>query len=255
MLDTEETRLEASEADARPQRTEAPQGPEKPQAEVRRPHVSLAAGAPHGSWARSRRRLRLRWALFALLPLVLIVGAYFYVRGGQVMTTDDAYVNSNKVDISTDVSGIVKEVDVSDNQRVQTGQVLYRLDPQQFQIALDNAKANLAQVALTVQAMKDDYQRMLRDVDAQQAKVDLDQAIYNRYAALVNTSAISKANYDQARYTLTADQSTLQSLRQQAQVQLARLAGNADIPVNEHPQYRQAEAQVKEAQRQLDHTV
>ena len=64
-----------------------------------------------------------------------------------------------------------------------------------------------------------------------------------------------KANYDQARFTLQADKSKLESLRQQAAVQLAKLAGNPDIPVTQHPQYLQAKAQVDEAQRELDHTV
>jgi len=149
----------------------------------------------------------------------------------------------------------VKEVDVVDNQHVAAGQVLYRLDPLQFEIALANAKANLAQVALTIDAMKQDYQRMLRDVDAQQAKVDMDRTTYDRNAALVQSSAVSKDSYDQARFGLTADQSTLQSLRQQAQVQLARLAGNPALPVEQHPQYLQAKSQVDEAQRQLDHAV
>jgi membrane fusion protein (multidrug efflux system) len=71
----------------------------------------------------------------------------------------------------------------------------------------------------------------------------------------VRTESISKANYDQARFTLEADKNKLESLRQQAAVQLARLAGNPDISVTEHPQYLQAKAQVDEAQRQLDHTV
>ena len=70
-----------------------------------------------------------RWVLFALLPLALIVGGYWYVTGGQVMSTDDAYVDAEKVGISTDVSGIVQDVDVTDNQHVAAGQVLYRLDP------------------------------------------------------------------------------------------------------------------------------
>ena len=91
---------------------------------------------------RLRRRDRMRWALFALLPLALFVGGYWYVTGGQIMSTDDAYVEADKVGISTDVSGIVKDVDVHDNEHVAAGQVLYRLDPLQFQIALDNAKAN-----------------------------------------------------------------------------------------------------------------
>ena len=83
--------------------------------------------------------------MFLLLPLALIAGAYWYVTGGQVMSTDDAYIEADKVGIATDVPGIVKEIDVTENQRVEAGQVLYRLDPRQFQIALDSAKANLGQ--------------------------------------------------------------------------------------------------------------
>ncbi len=84
----------------------------------------------------------------------MIAGAYWYVTGGQVMSTDDAYIEADKVGISTDVSGIVQDVAVRDNQHVTAGQVLYRLDPRQFQIALDNAKANLAETALSINAMK-----------------------------------------------------------------------------------------------------
>jgi membrane fusion protein, multidrug efflux system len=159
------------------------------------------------------------------------------------------------VGISTDVSGIVRDVDVAENQHVPAGQVLYRLDPRQFQIALDNAKANLAQTELTIESMKQDYRRMLRDIDTGQAQVELDQATYDRYATLVKSDAISKANYDQARFSLQADKSKVASLKQQADVQLARLDGNPDIAATNHPQYLQAKAQVDEAQRQLDHTT
>ncbi len=172
-----------------------------------------------------------------------------------MLSTDNAYVEADKVGVSTDVSGIVKEIDVAENQHVEPGQILYRLDPQQFQIALDSANANLAQIGLTIESMKQDYRRMLSDVAAQQAQVGLDQVTYDRYAALVPSSAISKANYDQARFTLDVDKNKLESLRQQAAVQLAKLGGNPDIPVAQHPQYLQAKAQIDEAQRQLDHTV
>ena len=205
--------------------------------------------------SRSPDRPWVRWALFALLPLALIAGAYWFVTGGQVMSTDDAYVEADKVGVSTDVSGIVEEIDVAENQRVDPGQVLYRLDPRQFQIGLDSATANLAQVALTIDSMKQDYRRMLSDVAAQQARVELDQTTYARSAALLPTGALSKANYDQARFTLEVDKGKLESFRQQAAVQLAKLAGNPDIPVTQHPQYLQAKAQVDEAQRQLDHSV
>jgi membrane fusion protein (multidrug efflux system) len=230
------------------------------------PRPSIAPAVPPGKRSRERtaatdkvrqlrRRQRTRWALFALLPLVLIVAGYWYVTGGQVMSTDDAYVNAEKVGISTDVSGMVQDVDVTNNQYVTAGQILYRLDPRQFQIAVDSAKANLAQVALTLDAMKQDYKRMLSDVAAQQAQVDLDQTNYNRAEMLLHNGAGTQATYDQAKYALQTDTSKLQSLQEQTQVQLARLGGNADTPTTELPQYLQAKAQLDEAQRQLNDTV
>ena len=201
------------------------------------------------------RRRWVRGAWFVLLPLALVAGAYEYVTGGKVMSTDDAYVEADKVDVSTDVSGIVKDVGVTENRHVEAGQILYRLDPSQFQIAVDNARANLAQTTLTIDSMKQDYLRMLSDVAAQQAQVGLDQTTYDRYADLVRTGAVSKANYDQGRFTLEVDKKKLESLRQQAAVELAKLGGNPASPVTQHPMYLQAQAQVDEAQRQLDHTI
>jgi membrane fusion protein (multidrug efflux system) len=171
------------------------------------------------------------------------------------MSSDNAYVNAETVGISDDIAGIVQEVDVTENEHVTPGQILYRLKPLAFQIALNNAKANLAQTALTIESMKEDYKRMLSDAAAQQAQVDLDQTNYDRAAMLLHNNTVPQSNYDQAKATLDVDQSKLESLRQQAAVQLAKLGGSADIPVTQQPQYSQAQAQVDEAQRQFDHTV
>jgi membrane fusion protein, multidrug efflux system len=235
-----------------PVRDEVPEAPvTRPVAPVElRPDKPAAAEKTH----RPSRRWT-RWGLFLLLPLVLAVGFYWYVTGGQIMSTDDAYVEADKVGVSTDVAGIVQDVDVHENEHVAAGQVLYRLDPRQFQIALDDAKANLAQTALSIDAMKQDYKRMQSDVAAEEAQVGLDQTNFNRDAMLLRTGTVSQAVYDQIKSTLETDQSKLASLRQQAQVQLAKLGGNADVVVTQHPQYQQAKAKVDEAQRQLDDTV
>jgi len=177
------------------------------------------------------------------------------VTGGQVMSSDDAYVDAQQVGVSTDVPGIVQDVDVKDNEHVAVGQVLYRLGPLPYQIALDNAKANLAQTGLMVDAMKQDYKHMLSDAAAQQAQVSLDQATYDRQSLLLKNGTVSQAVFDQAQYTLQNDKSKLESLKQQAATQLAKLGGNPDVPTPQHPQYQQAQSQVDEAQRQLDHTV
>ena len=224
-----------------------PPGPTPVDSRRHKPAAEKAGGSERRRWT--------RWSLFALLPLVLAIGVYWYATGGRIMSTDDAYVEAEKVGISTDVAGIVQDVGVHENENVAAGQVLYRLDPRPFQIALDDAKANLAQTALVIEAMKQDYQRMLSDVAAQESQVGLDQTNFNRDATLIRSGTVSQAVYDQVKSTLETDKSKLQSLRQQAQVQLAKLGGNADVAATEHPQYKQAKAKVDEAQRQLDHTV
>ena len=109
--------------------------------------------------ARSRRRW-LRPALFALLPLALVVGGYVYVTGGQVMSTDNAYVQADMVGVSTDVSGIVAgRSTVHDNQHVDAGQVLFRLDDRPFRIALERAKAQLGRRAQRPRGAEGDYRR------------------------------------------------------------------------------------------------
>jgi membrane fusion protein (multidrug efflux system) len=202
----------------------------------------------------TRRNVRAVLMLGGIL-VVAVVSAVVWLRGGRYVSADDAYVRAAKLMVTTDVSGIVASVDVKEGQVVKAGEVLFRLDPAQFEIAVVNARAQLAQVAMTIEAMKQDYRRMLSDIDAQQSQVELDQANFDRQEQLAKTNVVSKANYDLARFTLAADRNKLQSFRQQAQVQLARLDGNPELPVGEHPQYRQVKAQVDEAQRQLDHAT
>ncbi len=237
---------------AAPAREEAPDVRERPPAA--RPS-DLRESASKGKAPRFDRRLWLRRGLFALLPLALLIGGYWYVSGGRIMSSDNAYVNDETVGISTDIAGIVTEVNVTENQHVAADQILYRLDPLQFQIALDSAKANLAQTALTIESMKEDYKRTLSDAAAQQAQVELDQTNYDRATMLLHNDTVPQSNYDAAKAALDVDKSKLESLRQQAAMQLAKLGGKPDIPVTQHPQYSQAQAQVDEAQRQFDHTV
>src|ERR1700739_1872822 len=89
------------------------------------------------------RKSPLRPLMFALLPLALTVGAYWYITGGNVVSMDDAYVEADKVGVSTDVPGIVAEVGVTENQHVQAGQILYRLDDLQLRFALARAWAKI----------------------------------------------------------------------------------------------------------------
>src|ERR1043166_9653239 len=186
---------------------------------------------------RTDRGLLRRVLMLGGVLAVALVSLTAWLMGGRYVSTDDSYVQAAKLMVSTDVSGLVQSVSVREGQHVKKGDVLFRLDPQPFRIALQNAKAQLAQTALNVQSMKQDYRRMLSDVAAQRAQVDLAQRTYERYASLVKANAIAPATYDTAKSTLANAQAQLVALQQTAQTQLAKLGGNIHLPVEQQPQY------------------
>ena len=202
----------------------------------------------------NRRLLRPILMLGGILAVAVASGAY-WLTGGRYVSIDDAYVRAAKETIATDVSGIVASVPVHEGQRVKKGDLLLRLDPRQFQIAVDGARGNLGAISLDLNARKVDYQRMLREVEVKQAQVQSDQANFDRFASLVKSGGVTRADYDNARFQLATDQQAVLALKMMAEVQLAKLGGDPSVEVRTMPDYLQAKARLDEAQRQLDDTV
>jgi membrane fusion protein (multidrug efflux system) len=221
----------------------------------RQPERPAAITTPPEKASQSPRRRWVRWALFALLPLALIAGAYWYVSGGQVMSTDDAYVEADKVGISTDVSGIVKEIDVSNNQEVAAGQALFRMDDLPFRLALERAEAQVGNVRNDLSALKANYGDMEAQIKQAQYDVEYYDREFHRQQDLASKNVASQQTFDLARHNLQNAQQKLASLTQQLAAIAANLNGDPSIPVEQHPRYRDAVAQRDEAARQLDHTV
>src|SRR4029077_605193 len=108
---------------------------EQPSIVLRKGPVNQAGEAAVNQTARTTGARRwLRPGLMALLPLALIAGGYVYVTGGRVMSTENAYVEAEKVEISTDVSGVVRSIEVTENQKVGAGGVLVCLDDPPFRL-------------------------------------------------------------------------------------------------------------------------
>src|SRR5882672_8763080 len=148
------------------------------------------AAAPAGP--RVSRRQLTRWSLFALLPLALLLGSYWYVTGGRLMTTDNAYVEADKVGLSTDVSGIVKTVAVSENQQVTAGQVLYQLDDLPFRLALQRAEAQVGNVRNDLMALKASYGDMQAQIKQAQDDAGYYDREYHRQEDLASKSIASQ---------------------------------------------------------------
>ena len=230
-----------------------PSAPDKPQDEGGQ--QAAEPSAPARAVAPSSPRRWLRPALFSLLPLTLVAGGYWYVIGGQMIAMDDAYVEADQVGISTDVSGIVKEVDVADNQHVQAGQILYRLDDLPFRLALQRAEAQVGTVRNDLHGLGADY----RDVQAQIAQAQDDVAYYtselSRQQDLLTAHVASQSAFDAARRNLQNAQQKQASLGDHLASVAAGLSGDPKIPVERQPRYADAVAQRDEAARQLAHTV
>jgi membrane fusion protein, multidrug efflux system len=203
---------------------------------------------------RARKSLR-RPLMFALLPVALVVGGYFYVTGGTVMSTDNAYVQADMVGLSTDVSGIVREVLVHDNQTVSKGDVLFKLDDLQFRLALDRAEAEVGTTRNDLMALQASYRNMLAQVAQAKADVAFTTTNLNRQQELVAGHFTPQANVDASRNTFQGSQQKLASLQQQLAGIAANLNGNPDAPIEDHPRYKAAVAARNEAARQVDHTV
>jgi membrane fusion protein (multidrug efflux system) len=250
MTDTELTRLD--------ERNSATEGPDVREQRGDRAATGEAPPEPpdaaiEPSQASPRRWMR--WALFLMLPLALIGGAYWYVTGGQVTSMDDAYVESDKVGVSTDISGTVKQVDVTENQHVDAGQVLFLLDDLPFRLALARAEAQVGVTDDSLKALQANY----RDLQAQIGQGENDVAYFgveaDRQQSLLTSHVASQSTYDTAHRNLETAQQKLASLRQQLGAIAANLNGDPTGPVEHGPSYLSALAARDEAARQLAHTV
>jgi membrane fusion protein (multidrug efflux system) len=204
-------------------------------------------------WA-DKTRLR-RVLMFGGVGLFLAIAGALYLTGGRYVSSDNSYIRANKLMVSTDVSGMVQSVNVREGQQVKTGQVLFTLAPQPFDIALDNAKAALASTVQDVESTRALYRAGVAQAAAQQAQVNVDRATYGRYQALAKQNAIAAMQVDTAHAAWLSAEASLASLKQNAATQLAKLNGNPNLPAEQTPAYLKARAQVAEAQRQLDHAT
>lgn len=240
-------RDEPPEAPA-PETAERPSSKDPPAS--RAPTSAISGSRTVGSKHRLKRSF-----LFTLLPVVLIVGGYFYVTGGQIMTTDNAYVRADMLGVTTDVSGIVDSIEVHDNEFVKKGQTLFRLRREPFQIALDAAKAQLGTVYNQVLTLRATY--ILATAQIAQAEADLPyyQTTFDRQKRLLATGAGTQATFDQAQHDLEAVKQRIAVAKAQAEAALSQLSGDPNQPVESNPFYVLAKSGVDNAQRELNDSI
>ncbi len=208
----------------------------------------MAAGAP-------RKRRILRVVLLFVVPLgSAAVGLYFYLQTGRFVVTENAYVKANIVAISADVSGRVVWVGATDNSPVHAGQSLFRIDPRPFELAVEEAAAQMEVVRTEIEALRADYREALAEASAAEEQVHFLELQFKRQDRLRRRGIASEERFDQASYDLAAARKRLRVVRERIQQDLASLAGDADLPVERHPRYQRALALRERAAIDLEHT-
>lgn len=222
------------------------------------PAAPVPAPAPR-KW---RKRLLLGGALLAVLGGLGTLGHGWWTEGRFMVKTDDAYVQADIGGISAKISGYVAEVAVTENQPVQAGDVLLRLDDGDYRIALALAKTRLVTQDATLARIQTQKQAAEAAVgQANAAKAAAEAVLHNadltnsRTAALVARKSAAQSQLDDAEAALETARASLAG----AVAQIASAEANVAVLQAEYDeaasQKQALSLAVDQAQRDLDLTV
>ena len=207
----------------------------------------------------------LRWSIFAIVvTAACVVGYQWWHRLQTFEETDDAYITGHSHPISFRVTGTVSQVLVDDNQTVKAGQPIARLDPNDYQVQLDQAQADLeranAQVTQSAaQVSQAEAQSLQADAQALAAKAKADDSkhTFDRNSQLFyqGKGVVSKQDLDNAQFQYEADQATYNASRAAVQVAHANVETAKAQSTAATAQLAAAKAALENARLQLSYTV
>jgi len=200
-------------ADADPQRTPA------------------VAVAPPVHEVPAQRRRWLRPVLMLSVPLLLAaVAGYYWLTAGRSVSTDNAYVSQDKVAVSADVAGRIVEVAVRENQQVKAGDLLFRIDPDPYRIAVAQADAAVANAQVEVQTLRTSFQGTAADIRAAQDQLVGAQQDYRRQSDLMASGFTTRARLEQAEHAVEQARAAIANAQGDAAEARAKLATGSAVP-------------------------
>lgn len=193
------------------------------------PQMKPAAQNEAGAAKQPRKWLRLL-AMLSVPFLLLAGGLVYYLANDQYVSTDNAYVQQDKVSVAAEVGGRIVEVAVRENQNVKAGDLLFRIDPEPFHIAIAQAEAAIAAAQVKVVTLETDLGNSGVDIAAARDDVAFFTEEYKRQSALMQTGFTTKARLQAAEHALSAARSKLARAEAEAKMARAALATGAAAP-------------------------
>jgi membrane fusion protein (multidrug efflux system) len=207
--------------------------------------------------AKVRRKVKLpsgkgalKTILMWIVPALLILGGgYYWLTSGGSVSTDDAMIKQDIVSVSAQVNGPIEQVFVKNGAHVKRGDVLFRIDPQPYQVALEQAQAQLAAARLQTTQLQTQAAGTGADITGEQANLAIKQNALGRQQALLKQGFTTRSAYDDALNEVKTAEQDLADAK-------ARAANaHAAIAPGEQPSIAQAQAAIDKAKLDLSRTT
>jgi membrane fusion protein (multidrug efflux system) len=216
-----------------------------------------------GSWLdRLRQRRRGVLIVTALIILALVASVVWWVNAGNYESTDDAFIDTRTVSISSQISAAVVEVPVTDNQLVEAGAVLVRLDDRDYKAQVDQAKsqidqaqANITNVVAQLGAQQARIDQADKQVEQSQAALTFAQQQDERYQRLVKNGAVTVEQAQQYSSGLLQAQATFAATQANAVATQKQLPVLKSQETLSSAQLEQARATLEQAEANFSRTV
>ena len=200
-------------------------------------------------------RVLARAFMWSLPLLVAAVTLFVWLSSGRTVATDNAYVKGDRAQIATELSGIIVEVPVQENQRVSRGQLLFRLDDQSYRHALTRIDAEIETTRADIRGLRAQWRTKREEIKAALSQQTFAQADFDRQSELAEKKVASTAKLEEARLGLELARQRISAAQEDLQRIEAQLAGDPKIRTDDHPRVKQMMAAREEALLQLRRTM
>ncbi|KAB2914287.1 MAG: HlyD family secretion protein [Hyphomicrobiaceae bacterium] len=198
----------------------------------------------------------LRSLLLIAVPGAAVLAALlFWLWSGRYVTTENAYVKADIAHISAEVAGRVLEVGVQDHAEVKAGDVLLRIDPEPFQVALTRAEAELDSTRGQVRTLIATWHEARSELQEAESKLGFWGAQLARQKTLASRGIVASSKFEEVESNATAAEDRALVMRRKVERVAAQLGGNPEQPVDEHPLVREKRAERERAALDLARTV
>ena len=201
-----------------------------------------------GSWGRSL-------LLWGLPVAVVAIAVYYYGSAGRYVSTDNAYVQRDRVDVAPQVAGEVRKVLVAENAHVTAGQLVLELDDQMLAIAVAAAESRLNSARAEIAGVQAAYREKAGEAAVARQAAEFSVRDLKRQQELADRRLIPASQLDTSQRSADLALGAIQVLDLQRSQLAARLGGRADLPVDAYASARTAAADLAKARLDASHAL